>query len=84
MTMRLGVGDAFVEQPGVQLGVVFEPQARRKKALPDKADLVFNLPLFPTRRRRAGDRINEIMPAHLKETAVVALVVCVIAFDVNF
>jgi hypothetical protein len=33
MAMRLGVGDTFIKQPGVQLVQVFEPQPRREEAL---------------------------------------------------
>src|SRR6516225_2504944 len=32
MAMCLGVGDTFIEQPGVQLVQVFEPQPRREEA----------------------------------------------------
>jgi len=54
MTMRLGVSNAFVEKPGVQLVVALEPQTRRKKAFAYKTDLVFNLAFLPAGRRRAG------------------------------
>jgi hypothetical protein len=30
MAMHLGVGDAFIEQPGVQLVKILEPQTRRE------------------------------------------------------
>src|SRR3954453_18411494 len=43
MAVRLGVGDAFIEQPGVQLIIVFEPQPRREEALTDQPDLVLDL-----------------------------------------
>jgi hypothetical protein len=33
MAMRLGVGDAFVEEPSVQLVTSFASQARREEAL---------------------------------------------------
>src|SRR5437763_11109501 len=39
MAMRLGVGDAFVEQPGVQLVKVLEPQSGREEALADEPNL---------------------------------------------
>ena len=42
MAMRLGVGDAFIEQPGVQLVVGFEPQTRREEALTDEPNLVLD------------------------------------------
>src|SRR6266480_8161815 len=60
MVMHLGVGDAFIEQPGVQFVKILEPQARREEALTHEPDLVLDLPLLPARRRRAGDRIDEV------------------------
>ena len=69
--MRLGVGDAFVDQPGVQFVVGLEPQPRREEALAHQADLVLDLALLPARGRRAGDRIHQMMRAHLQEAAIV-------------
>src|SRR5215469_16520607 len=69
--MRLGVGNAFVEQPGVQLVVGLEPQPWREESLTHQTDLVLNLPLLPARRGCAGDRIDEIVAAHLQEAAIV-------------
>ena len=69
--MRLGVGDAVVEQPGVQLLVALEPQPRREEALAHQADLVLDLALLPARRRRAGDRLDQVVAAHLQEAAIV-------------
>ena len=69
--MRLGPGDAFVHQPGVQLVIALDPQARREEALANEADLVLDLALLPARRRRAGDRLDKMMRAHLKEAAIV-------------
>src|SRR5208282_5983746 len=71
MAMRPGVGDALVEQPGVQLVKVLEPQSWRKEPLADQPHLVLNLPLLPARCRRAGNRLDEIMAAHLQEAAIV-------------
>src|SRR5208282_6184653 len=57
MGMRLGPGDAFVHQPGVQLVIALDTQARREEALAHEADLVLDLTLLmsPTLacRRRA-------------------------------
>jgi len=53
MAMHLGVGDAFIEQPGVQLIEVLEPQPRREEPLADQPDLVLDLTLLPARCRRA-------------------------------
>ena len=69
--MRLGVGDAFVEQPGVQLVIGLEPQPRREETLAHQTDLVLDLTLLPARRRRAGHRIDQMMRAHLQEAAIV-------------
>src|SRR3954447_3416139 len=71
MAMRLGVGNAFIEEPCVQLVIVLEPQPRREEALTDKPNLVLDLSLLPARRRRAGDRIDEVMTAHLQESTIV-------------
>ena len=65
MRMRLGVGDRLIEEPTIELLVALHPQARREEALPDNADLVLDLPLLPTRRRRAGDRVDQVVAAHL-------------------
>lgn len=44
--MRLGVGDTFIHEPGVQFVVGFEPQSRREEALPHETDLVLDLVPF--------------------------------------
>src|SRR6516164_10105212 len=71
MGMRLGPGDAFVHQPGVQLVIALDAQARREEALANEADLVLDLAFLPARRRRAGDRLDKMMRAHLEEAAIV-------------
>src|SRR5271154_3492150 len=71
MGMHLGVGDAFIEQPRVQFVKILEPQTRREEPLTDQPDLVLDLPLLPARCRRAGDRVDEVMAAHLQEAAIV-------------
>ena len=68
MPMRLGIGDAFVEQPGVQLLQRLEAQPRREEALAHQPDLVLDLTLLPARRRRAGHRLDKIMAAHLQRS----------------
>jgi hypothetical protein len=67
----LGVGDASIKQPGVQLIEVLEPQPRREEPLTHQPDLVLDLPLLPARRRRAGNWLDQIMAAHLQEAAIV-------------
>src|SRR5208282_4461782 len=52
MVMRLGVGDALVEQPGVQFVKVLEAQPRREEALANQSNLVLDLTLLPARCRR--------------------------------
>src|SRR5207302_7155687 len=58
-------------QPGIQLVVALHPQPRREEPLAHLAHLVLDLPLFPARRRGAGDRVDEIVAAHLQEAAIV-------------
>src|ERR1700716_3383726 len=71
MAMCLGVCNAFIKQPGVQLIIVFEPQPRGEEALTDQPDLVLDLSLLPAGCRSAGDRIDEVMAAHLQEPSIV-------------
>ena len=65
MAMHLGVGDAFIEQPGVQFVKILEPQTRREEAFADEPNLVLDLPLLPARGGRAGDRIDEVVGRRL-------------------
>jgi len=51
--------------------VGLEPQPRGEKALANQSDLVLDLTLLPARRRGAGDRIDQVMAAHLQEAAIV-------------
>ncbi|MNE19711.1 hypothetical protein D3C80_1128020 [compost metagenome] len=71
MAMNLGIGNAFVEQPDIQLFQAFDPETRREEALSYKTDLVLDLPFLPTGCWRAGYRVHEIMAAHLQEAAIV-------------
>src|SRR5260370_26226699 len=71
MGIRLGPGDAVVDEPGVQLVIALDAQARREEALAHEADLVLDLALLPARRRRAGDRLDKMVRAHLEEAAIV-------------
>ena len=52
--MRLGVGDAFIQKPGVHLVIGLESQPRREEALTHETDLVLDLALLPSRCRRAA------------------------------
>jgi hypothetical protein len=71
MVMSLGVGDAFIEQPSVHLVIGLEPQPWREEPLTDEPNLVLDLTLLPARCRCAGDRIDEVMTAHLREATIV-------------
>src|SRR5438552_17275289 len=70
MLVRLGIGDASVEQPGVQLLVVRHPQPRREEALAHQPDLVLDLALLPARRWRAGSGLDQVMAAHPQKASV--------------
>ena len=61
MLVSLGVGNASVEQPGVQLIVARYPQSRREEAFAHQPYLVLNLPFLPARRRRAGHWIDQVV-----------------------
>jgi hypothetical protein len=74
VVMRLGVGDAPVEQPAAHLLVALEAQPRREEALAHEPDLVLDLPLLLSGRRSARGGLDEVVPAHREETAVVATV----------
>src|SRR4029079_5027378 len=71
MAMSLCPGDTPVGEPGVQLGIGLEAQARSEEALADESDLVLDLTLLPARRRRAGHRLHQVVAAHLKEATIV-------------
>ena len=71
MSVRFRPRQALVEKPGAQLVVALEPQPRREEALTHEPDLVLDLALLLARRRRAGDRFDQVMRAHLQEAAIV-------------
>ena len=71
MGVRFRPGKALVEKPGVQFVVALESQPRREEAFADEADLVLDLALLPSRRRRTGDRLDKMMRAHLEKAAIV-------------
>jgi hypothetical protein len=58
MLVCFGVGDAFIDQPGVQLVEVLEPQPRCEEPLSNQPDLVLDLSLLPARGRCARHRLN--------------------------
>jgi hypothetical protein len=71
VAVRLGVGDALVEEESVELVEALHPDTRGEEALAHEADLVLDLALLPTRGRRAGDRVDEVVAAHLQEATIV-------------
>jgi hypothetical protein len=71
MGMGLRKDQTSVEQPSVELIIAFEAGLWGEKPLADKPDLVLHLAFLPARRRRAGDRLNQMMRAHLQEAAIV-------------
>jgi hypothetical protein len=71
MTMCACISNALVEQPGVQFVVGLHAQSRREEPFPHQSNLVLDLPLLPARRGRTGNRVNEIMTAHLQEAPIV-------------
>ena len=69
--MRLGMGNASIQQPRIHLVVGLHPQPRGEESLTHQPDLVLDLTLFPTRGRCAGHGINQIMTAHLQKSPIV-------------
>ncbi len=67
----LGIGNAFVEQPDIEFLQAFDPETRPEEPLSHKADLVLDLSFLPAGCWRAGYRMDEIIAAHLQETAIV-------------
>jgi len=57
------LGEAARLQPGVELVIIGKVQPGREQMLAQIADLVLDLPLLPTRSRRARHRLNQVMRA---------------------
>src|SRR6516162_7831213 len=74
MGVRSGPGEAFVDEPGVQILVALEPKPRCEEALAHQPDLVLDLAFLPARRRRAGHRLDQMVRAHLQEATIVLAV----------
>jgi hypothetical protein len=55
MGVRSGPGEAFVDEPSVQILVALEPKPRYEEARAHQPDLVLDLAFLLARRRRAGD-----------------------------
>jgi len=74
VALRLRQGDAAVLEPGVELGIALEPRPRHEEPPADHPDLVLDLAFLPARGGRAGDRIDQVMSAHLLEPAIVGAI----------
>ena len=72
MRHSLGVSDALVFQPCVQLGQALYPGLGPKHLVAQIADLVFDLAFLPARGGRARHRFDQMVRAHLQEATVVA------------
>ena len=67
----LGVGDALIFQPRIQLGEALHPRLGPEHLVAQIADLVLDLTLLPSRGRRAGHRLDQMMRAHLQKAAII-------------
>src|SRR3954462_14520139 len=56
-----GIGDALVRKPAIELVERLHLRAGSEQQVAHGADLVLDLALLPARRRRAGDRIDEVV-----------------------
>ena len=70
--VRNALYDKGYYQIGRKIGSLLQP--RREEALVHQPDLVLDLVLLPARSRRAGDRLDELVQAHLEEAAIVLAV----------
>jgi hypothetical protein len=68
----LGVGDALIFQPRVQLGETLHPRLRSEELVAQIANLVLDLTLLPSRGWRAGHRLDQVMRAHLQEAPIIS------------
>jgi hypothetical protein len=48
VTVRLGICNTLVQQPGIQFVVILDPQPRGEEAFPYQTNLVLDLTLLPT------------------------------------
>lgn len=69
MAVGLSPGDALVEQQVVQLLLAPEAQPWWEETLAHQPDVVLDLPLLPA---VCGDRLHQVMAAHLQEAAIVS------------
>lgn len=69
--MRLDPSHTAVLEPGVELGITPELRSGHEEPSPDNPNLVLDLSLLPARGRCAGDRVDQVVPVHPLEPAVV-------------
>ena len=70
MRLRLGIGDALSRQPAVEVLQALERSGAARRSAGEPRHLVLDLALLPTRRRRAGRRLHQVVAHHLQEAAV--------------
>ena len=71
MLCPLGIGDALVFQPAIQLVQAADPRLGPEQLIAQVADLVLDLTLLPTRGRATGHRLDQMVRAHLQEPPIV-------------
>src|SRR6476659_6668304 len=72
MLGSLGVGDALIFQPRIELGETLYPRLGPEHLVAQIADLVLNLTLLPSRRGGAGYRFNQMVRAHLQKAEIIS------------
>ncbi len=61
MFVTLRIGDALIFQPRIQLDQARDPRLGAEQLVAQIANLVLDLALLPTRGRRAGHRVDQVM-----------------------
>src|SRR6202140_815355 len=72
MLGSLGVGDALIFQPSIELGETLYPRFGPEHLVAQIADLVLNLTLLPSRRGGAGYRFDQMVRAHLQKAEIIS------------
>ena len=67
----LGVGDALIFQPRIQLGETLDPRFWPEHLVAQIANLVLDLTFLPSRGGCAGHRFDQMMRAHLQKAAII-------------
>ena len=66
-----GVGNALIFQPRIQFGEALYPRLGPEHLVAQIADLVLDLTLLPSRGRRAGHRLDQMVRAHLQKAEII-------------